>query len=266
MAQPERIVSLVPSTTESVCALGAAPRLVGCTRYCIEPAARLARVPRVGGTKNPALDEIAALEPDLVLGNAEENRAEDLDWLAQRFPVLVQTPTSVAAAAAALTGLGAALGGAAAAVADTYSARIRAQAAAGELLAAQVLAARARPVRVFFAIWAKPWMSVNRTTYIHDVLRLSGAVNVCADDERRYPEVAASRVVARGLDAVLLPSEPWEFDARQRQDLVAAGTFGAAALQLCCGRDFCWHGVRAADGTGRARALVQGLAGACAAG
>lgn len=89
---PQRIVSLVPSTTESVCALGARDRLVGCTNWCTHPADSLHGIARIGGTKNPKREAIARLEPDLVLSNAEENREEDLEWLRARVPVLVQTP------------------------------------------------------------------------------------------------------------------------------------------------------------------------------
>lgn len=82
----DRIVSLVPSTTESVCLLGAGQRLVGCTRYCTALREQLRHVARIGGTKNPDREAIAALQPSLVLANAEEKRTEDLDWLRARVP------------------------------------------------------------------------------------------------------------------------------------------------------------------------------------
>src|SRR5262245_39659192 len=80
-APPRRLVSLVPSLTELVCALGRADRLVGVTRYCCEPADAVASVAKVGGTKNPDLAAIIGLAPDLVLVNAEENRQEDFQAL-----------------------------------------------------------------------------------------------------------------------------------------------------------------------------------------
>ncbi|MDO8348649.1 MAG: helical backbone metal receptor [Planctomycetota bacterium] len=245
-----RIVSLVPSSTESVCDLGAGARLVGCTRYCTEPQDQLAAVVRVGGTKNPQRERIAALQPDLVLANAEENRAEDIAWLRARFAVLEQTPRSVVAAAAALRELAERL--LALDAAQPFLLRIEAQlaaAAAGNL--------DREPVPVFYAIWKKPWMSVNRDTFVHDVLRVAGAHNVCADASARYPEVAAEAVVAERPAIVLLPSEPWAFSAAERDELASARTFGAAQLLLCDGRDFCWHGTRMADGLGRAAELVS---------
>lgn len=253
MAAPvSRIVSLVPSTTESVCAFGAVARLVGITRYCTEPAPELAGVARIGGTKNPSRERIAALRPDLVLGNAEENRAEDLAWLAERVPVLVQTPCTVVQAAEGLRELAHRLDCLEAA--QPFLLRIEAQ-----LAAAAVQNLDQRPLRVFYAIWAKPWMSINQTTYIHDVLRLAGAANVCADEAARYPEVDPAAVQSRGPAVVLLPDEPWQFGPEEVEAYERANLFGDARLALCCGRDFCWHGTHAAEGLGRVVDLVQRL-------
>jgi ABC-type hemin transport system substrate-binding protein len=252
LERPRRIVSLVPSTTESVCVLGAASALVGCTRYCSEPATALRSVARVGGTKNPAREAVLALEPDLVLANAEENRLEDLEWLAARVEVLVQTPRTIPQAADDLRALAARLGSADAAQLLLWRLEAWLAAAAADSLGAP-------PLRVYYAIWQKPWMSVGPDTYIHDVLSRLGLVNVCGGALERYPECEPSAAVAAGVEAVLLASEPWEFDAAQRDAIAARGSFGPAKLVLCDGRDFCWHGVRMADGFGRAVELVRSL-------
>ncbi len=244
-----RIVSLVPSTTESVCALGRADGLVGCTRFCTEPAGELAAVERVGGTKNPDLEQIARLAPDLVLVNAEENELEHIAWLRERFTVLQQTPCTVREAAAELRELALRLD--ALPAVQPFLLRIEAQ-----LAAAEVARLDRPPLRAFYAIWRKPWMSVNGRTFIHDMLTVAGAVNVCAEEPDRYPEMALDEVRRRRPEVVLLPSEPWVFDAEQRDELRAAGPFAPAVLQLCDGRDFCWHGVRMADGIGRAAAVI----------
>ncbi|MFY9345222.1 MAG: helical backbone metal receptor [Planctomycetota bacterium] len=249
---PRRIVSLVPSTTASVCAFGCADRLVGCTRWCVEPAAALTNVARIGGTKNPDVAAILALQPDLVLANGEENRAEDLERLAARVPVLVQTPRTVPTARADLQALAERLD--VLPIAAPWLARIDAQLAA----LAATPPPRSAP-RVYYAIWKKPWMSINRDTFIHDVLTHMGVANICADDSARYPEVDPATAVARGVDCVLLASEPWAFDETQRRELAALRPFGDAKLVLCDGRDFCWHGVHLAEGLGRARALARSL-------
>ncbi|MFO1077646.1 MAG: helical backbone metal receptor [Planctomycetota bacterium] len=247
-----RIVSLVPSTTESVCQLEAGARLVGCTRYCCEPAGGLIGVTRVGGTKNPDRDIVAALYPDLVLANAEENRPEDIAWFADRFPVFVQTPRTVVEAAAALRELAERLG--AFEAVQPFLLRIEAR-----LAEAAVATLEGRPLRVFYPIWKKPWMSIGRDTFVHDVLRIVGAESVAPESGVRYPEVDLAEVLRARPQVVLLPNEPWEFTVEQRDDLRRERVFGAARLVLCDGKDFCWHGTRMADGLGRALALLQSL-------
>ena len=248
-ALPQRLVSLVPSTTESVCAFGAGDRLVGCTRYCTHPPAALAGLARIGGTKNPDRERVMSLQPDLVLANAEENRPEDLDWFAARVPVLVQTPRTVAEAVAALRELALAVG-------DSGAALAAVDRTVAALAATNVTDASSSP-RVYYAIWRKPWMTVGGDTFVHDVLRCCGATNVAADAEGRYPEMAPDAAVSRGVDVVLLASEPWEFDDAQLRELGAAATFGRARLVLCDGRDFSWHGTHMAVGLRRAHALLR---------
>ena len=248
---PERVVSLVPSTTESICLLGGTEALVGRTRYCTEPVELERRVGSIGGTKNPDLEAVLALRPDLVVANAEENRAEDLEFLAVRVPVLVQTPRSVVEAASDLRVLAKRLGKLE--EAEPFLLRIEAR-----IAAAEGDALGRGPRSVYYAIWRKPWMTMNRDTFVHDVLHLCGARSVAFDADARYPELSPEQAASRGVDLVLLASEPWEFDEAQRAEVAAARCFGDAEVRLVDGRDFCWHGVRMADGLGRALEAVRG--------
>ena len=70
---PRRIVSLVPSQTELLYDLGLGERVVGITKFCIHPEEWFRSKTRVGGTKNVKLDKVKALQPDLIIGNKEEN-------------------------------------------------------------------------------------------------------------------------------------------------------------------------------------------------
>ncbi len=246
-----RIASLVPSMTESVCALGARDRLVAITRYCEEPAAELRDVPRVGGTKNPKLEKLAALEPDLVIVNTEENRLEDIAWLRERFRVLEHVPRTVAEAADAVRELGAELDLAEAAL--PYLLAIEAQ-----LAACQVDDLLLEPVTVFHPIWKKPWMGIGRDTYVRDVLRCAGAVNVCDALEGRYPVVDPEWLRTQHVDVVVLPDEPWEFTPSDRAELEASDLFPRSTKVLCAsGKDFCWHGVRTGPGLDAVRSLLR---------
>jgi ABC-type Fe3+-hydroxamate transport system substrate-binding protein len=212
-AAPRRIVSLVPSLSEALFALGLGPRVVGVTDWCVHPRDEVARVPKVGGTKTPDLAAIRALAPDLVLANREENRRRDVERLQQAgLDVWVTYPRTVREGAellAEIAGLGA-------------SAE-RTRAVVDPVLRA-VEEAEARPPgprpRVFCPIWRNPWMSVGGDTYANDLIRLCGGENVFADRaDRRYPHVSEPDIVASAAEVVLLPDEPYRFDERDALEL-----------------------------------------------
>ena len=210
---PQRIVSLVPSLTEALFALGLGERVVGVTEWCVHPHDAVAALPKVGGTKNPDLAAIRALAPDLVIANQEENRRRDVEKLeAAGVRVWVTYPRTVAEGAAVLAEL-AELG-----AAPDARARVVAP-----VLAAVADAEAARPERgvpVFCPIWRDPWMTVGADTYAHDLLTLCGGLNVFAErGDRRYPRVTLDDVVAAAPEVVLLPDEPYAFGASDEAEL-----------------------------------------------
>lgn len=277
-APPRRVVSLVPSDTLSVAALGCAGALVGRTDYCELPGDVVARLPSLGGTKNPRVDDICALEPDLVLADQEENTRSDLEAIAQRgFRVYVAFPRRVADGLAHLAKL-----------ARIFA--VEKDAAVRELLGqgyhalhdADAARARTKPLRAFCPIWMKPLMTIHGDTFISDMLNLTGARNVFADRERRYPlaadlgkapalppekvaerdvrypRVTMEEVVARAPELVVLPDEPHPFseenaDVFRALDIPAAR---AGAVVRTEGKDLCWYGARSVEGIGRVRELV----------
>jgi ABC-type Fe3+-hydroxamate transport system substrate-binding protein len=239
-APPRRVVSLVPSVTELVCALGRSASLIGCTQYCTEPSEVVRDLARVGGTKSPDLDRIAELAPDLVLVNSEENRLEDFQQLIDRgLMVWVSFPRTVAEAAQSVRRLGAALDAASAA----------------EQMADDIDAAVARPGtsarRVFCPIWRKPWMSFNRETYAHDLVQCAGGSNVCAAAEARYPIVQLAEIALLDPEVVLLPDEPYPFAEKHRAHLqILAGTAAMRdqRIHFIDGKALFWYGPRTAAG------------------
>src|SRR2546421_11318714 len=165
---PRRIVSLIPSTTETLCALGLADALVGVTVYCREPVEITRTKTKIGGEKNPDLETIRALGPDLVVANVEENVRAHIDQLrAWAIPVWVTYPRTVADGLRLIRELG-----------EVTGTRRRADAMLGELapLYERVRAAAAAqpPVDVFYAIWRDPYMTVGADTYVHDMLAVCG--------------------------------------------------------------------------------------------
>jgi ABC-type Fe3+-hydroxamate transport system substrate-binding protein len=241
---PRRIVSLIPSTTETLCALGLAEALVGITVYCREPAEALRGKTRIGGEKNPDLERIRDLAPELVVANVEENVREHIDTLRRwGIPVWVTYPRTVAEAIRMIRELGMLtdVQTAATAMADEAEARLAEVGAA--------VAGRA-PVPVFYAIWREPWMTINQDTYIHDVLRVCGAANVYGDHPQRYPTVSLDEVAAREPAVILLPDEPFRFRRVHVQDFAgyaALPAVRAGRIHLVDGKPFSWHGPRISD-------------------
>jgi iron complex transport system substrate-binding protein len=245
LAEPaRRIVSLVPSLTETFIGWGLRERLVGITDYCVLPKEDVRGLHRIGGTKNPRVEEIAALAPDLVIANAEENRREDVERLeALGAPSWVTFPKTVAQVPDMLRRLGAALGATDAAEEDAR--RIDAELALAQG-ASNPLVARGAGRRAVYLVWREPYMSVGADTYIHDVLVTLGFENVFASRAARYFEVAAGEIRDEAPDWLLLPSEPYPFSMRHARELALATGIGLERVKLLPGEDYCWFGCRTA--------------------
>ena len=238
---PRRIVSLIPSTTELLCHLGLADAIVGITAYCVEPRDVVRTKRKVGGEKNPDLEAIRALMPDLVIANVEENVRDHVETLrGWSVPVWVTYPRTVTDTIRLVREVGAVTGtdAAAGALADAL-----------ERLRDEVRAAVTGrpPARVFYPIWRDPYMSINRDTYIHDVLATVGAANVFGDAADRYPAITLDEMAARAPDVIILPDEPFRFRRAHLKDFERYGDVPAVRngrIHLMDGKVFCWHGPR----------------------
>jgi ABC-type Fe3+-hydroxamate transport system substrate-binding protein len=249
-----RIVSLVPSLTESLFVLGCSAAVVGVTRYCTEPSIMPDHVQRVGGTKNPNVPRIGALQPDLVIVSAEENRKEDFEALERAgLSVFVAFPHRAGDTTDLLRRLG-----------DLTGTSAVAQQLGSEVLHAVAECERleiATRRRVFCPIWKNPWMSFNRDTYADDMLWCAGGDNVCRDRRERYCHVALEQVAAAAPDVILLPDEPYVF---ARKDLPALAPLRATPagqqnqVHFIDGKLLSWYGPRTAAGLWHLRRLLQG--------
>ncbi len=243
MTAAPRVVSLVPSATETLYALGVEP--VGITRFC-DPWAHANGVPQViGGTKNPDLGAIVALAPDFVVMNDEENRVED---------------------ARALTGAGLTLHSMSPRSVTEVGLEVR-------TLASRVERAVPNPFGpddwsdwlvsmltprwwdAFVAVWRRPWMSLAVDTYGASLLDLLGVGDIFADSLDRYPEVTLEEVAARAPSVVLLPSEPYEFGPRHVREVEAA--VPGVPIELIDGRDLFWWGIRTPAAAERLRGVFS---------
>ena len=251
---PRRIVSLVPSLTETLCALGLADALVGITVYCVEPREVVAGKTRIGGEKNPDLEKIRRLEPDLVIANIEENLREHVEALrAWSIPVWVTYPRTVADGIGLITELGAVTG---------------TEARAGEIVGeiqplydrVRGAASRRPPVPVFYPIWRAPYMTINRDTYIHDMLSVCGGRNVFADRPERYPTVSLDEMAAARPAVILLPDEPFRFRRAHVADFagyVEVPAVRDGRIHLVDGKPFSWHGPRIAEALRTVPSLIE---------
>ncbi|NRQ31978.1 cobalamin-binding protein [Nonomuraea sp. NN258] len=237
-----RIVSLVPSLTESVAAT-VPEALVGATDWCSHPADL--DVARVRGTKNPDLDAIKRLKPDVVLANAEENRAPDIEALREAgVPVWV---TRIETLEQAFTSLDRMFRLACRTPRPSWL--DAAEAAWGE--------PDAGPRRTaIIPIWRRPWMVVGRDTFTGDVLRHLGVDNLHAAHPERYPKIPLTELVEQRPDLVVLPDEPYEFTATDGPEC-----FPGLTCALVSGRLLTWYGPSLTEAPALLRAALSPLPG-----
>ncbi|MGI8755280.1 MAG: helical backbone metal receptor [Acidimicrobiales bacterium] len=224
-------MSLVPSVTETLLAWGIEP--VACTRFCEQPSLR-----HVGGTKDPDVDAIVALAPDLVVLCDEENRRDDANALAAAgLAVHSCSPRSVAEVPSMLAALADAVG-----------------AAPGpECRGGPVRSLPALGLRAFVPIWRRPWMSLAGDTYGSSALEALGVANIFADSVDRYPEVDLERVRDAAPDVILAPSEPYRFRPKHLDELRAI-----APTVPVDGQDLFWLGMRTPAAVARLHREVVG--------
>ncbi len=261
MHPPRRVVSLVPSDTHSVIALGAGDRLVGRTTWCEHGDG----VATVGGTKDVDVDAVLALEPQLVIANQEENTRKALETLAERgVQVLVSLPRRVEQGIGHLARLARILG-------LTEDSQVKALIKRGYELPKKL------PVqqRAFIPIWMDPLMTLNADTFGSDVLAHVGVENVFGDRlrlyplaadlgkgepqdasgrDQRYPRVALDEIRARNADLIILPDEPHAFSAEDEATLHEV--LPKARVVRVSGKDLFWYGAWTIDAIPRLAAQL----------
>ncbi|MFE0728831.1 helical backbone metal receptor [Streptomyces antibioticus] len=224
-----RVVSLVPSLTEAV-AVSVPGVLAGATDWCSRPAGL--DVSRIGGTKNPDLERITALRPDLVIANEEENRAPDLDALrATGTEVLVTEVRDVPGAFRELERVLTACG---AAGRPRWLDEARERWERPDPLTPRVTAV--------VPIWRRPWMVLGRDTFAGDVLARLGVDHLHRGHPDRYPRIPLEELRAAGPGLVVLPDEPYRFTADDGPE-----AFPGLPHALVSGRHLTWYGPSLAE-------------------
>lgn len=278
---PRRVVSLVPSMTESLFDLALGERVVGVTDYCVHPAEKLVNMPRIGGTKNPDVGKIIDLQPELVIANWEENRKEDVEALQEAgIPVWVTLPKTIPDVFNILWNL-----------MYTFEQtamvpRIRLIEYTYDWVLGVTKANEDVICKVFVPIWLDPLMTFNADTYVHNLLETCGGTNVFANRDRhfplaadlrqeealplddprvagrdtRYPRIALEEVVEAQPDVILLPSEPYAFSEKDITTFAALDVPAAHnnKIHLVDGSLLTWHGTRVAYALNEIPPLIRG--------
>lgn len=227
---PQRIVSLVPSQTELLADLGLEEQVVGLTKFCVHPSSWRKDKTIVGGTKQLHLDRIRQLKPDLIIANQEENDREQVEMLAQEFPVWVSKVVDVPTALEMILGIGEATG--TKGLAAQFAKKIN----------TGFTQLKKFPLRsCAYLIWRKPYMASGGDTFINAMLEIAGFKNVFAH-KNRYPEISLEQLAAAEPAWILLSSEPFPFREKHLAEL--SSVCPNAEVRLVDGELFSWYGSR----------------------
>ncbi|NEM99341.1 ABC transporter substrate-binding protein [Pontibacter burrus] len=230
-ALPQRIVSLVPSQTELLFDLGLADRIVGVTKFCIHPKELVKQKTIVGGTKNFKFDVIDQLQPDLIIGNKEENYKEGIEQLQAKYPVWMSDIFTLEDSLEMMQQLGSITG------TETIAEALIQTIKSGfeKLQLAQPTIATA------YFIWRGPYMAVGGINFIDAMLQHCGFSNVFAD-LKRYPEITAEQLQEANPQLILLSSEPYPFKEKHVAEFQALCP--QATIKVVDGEMFSWYGSR----------------------
>jgi ABC-type Fe3+-hydroxamate transport system substrate-binding protein len=228
---PQRVISLCPSQSATLAALGIGPRLAGITRFCVYPEDMWKQTPRVGGTKRIQLDKIHAINPDLIICQKEENTIEIVETLSAFYPVFVTDVETLEESYAMTETLGMLTG------TEAEAAHIN-QKVKASLQKIEPLNA----IDTAYLIWKDPYMASGRANFVDEILQLCGMNNVLSGFPDRYPKVSEQQLVLAEPRLLLLSSEPYPFAEKHIADLQAL--LPNTLIQLVDGMYFSWYGER----------------------
>lgn len=227
---PQRIISLVPSQTELMADLGLGDRVAGITKFCVHPKEWQTSKTIIGGTKKFSFNKIRSLNPDLIIGNKEENYQDGIEQLQEEYPVWMSDIVTIKDALAMIQKIGK--------VTDTS---IQAESIVQNIEKSFLEIKKLAPRRTLYLIWRKPWMAAAPGTFIHEMISLAGLQN-CMPDRTRYPELADDDIRSLNPELILLSSEPFPFHQKNVEEMNRLCP--NAKVMLVDGEMFSWYGSR----------------------
>lgn len=220
---------------------------MGRTSFCIEPRDRVRSIPVVGGTKNPKIEKILALTPDLVIANKEENRKEDVEALRSKdLRVWVNYPTKVSEVIPYMVQLAHAVG---------KTPEVEPFVREIETTLDELEGRDFKRKKTITLIWKDPWIAVGSMTYMDDVIRVAGGDNVATTYAGRYPEISEEEIIAFEPDILFLPSEPYSFGVKHQR--YWREKLPNKEVVLISGEDLSWFGVRTSRGLQTIRRIIS---------
>ena len=231
---PKRIVSIVPSQTELLFDLGLDEEVIGITKFCIHPIEKFATRTKVGGTKKLRIDQIRQLQPDLIIGNKEENTQQEIELLMEEFPVWMSDISNLEEAMATITQIGEIVNR------EPEAAYLNHLINAGFTDLQALALTKGINQTVAYLIWKDPYMFAGRATFIDDILRKIGLQNIIT--QNRYPEITPEELKTLNCQLVFLSSEPYPFKEKHLEEIRVL--LPEAKVMLVDGEMFSWYGSR----------------------
>ncbi len=224
----KRIISLVPSQTELLYDLGLDEEVVGITKFCVHPHHWLTEKSIIGGTKRFHFEAIDRLQPDLIIGNKEENYREGIELLQKKYPVWMSDIVTLDDALSMISSIS----------------EITGKQSSGASMVGQIkkMFKEIKPFNtsVLYLIWRKPWIGVGKGTFINSMLEIIGLENILQSE--RYPELSEKEIKELNPGVILLSSEPYPFQEEHRKELKRL--VFKAKIVLVDGEMFSWYGSR----------------------
>jgi ABC-type Fe3+-hydroxamate transport system substrate-binding protein len=231
---PKRIISIVPSQTELLFDLGLDQEIIGLTKFCIHPIEKFAERTKVGGTKKLNIDLIKDLNPDLIIGNKEENTQSDIEELAAYFPVWMSDIFTLDDAMKTIGQVGALVDR------EPEASYLNHLISAGFNDLKTLALQHHIDKKVAYLIWRKPYMAAGKNTFIDDILLINGMTNVIKQD--RYPTITLEQLKTLNCELILLSSEPYPFGEKHIEEIQLA--IPDTKIMLVDGEMFSWYGSR----------------------
>jgi len=250
-ATPKRIVSLVPSQTELLSDLGLREEVVGITKFCIHPEEWFRSKTRVGGTKKYDFEKIKALQPDLIIGNKEENDQEQIEELMKHYTVWMSDIYSLQDAYDMITRVGALVGK------NKEATFLKLEVEAKFNLFFNEVEALNVPAKTAYFIWNDPYMVAGHNTFINEMLKLCGFENVFLHKSSRYPAVNNEEILEANPELILLSSEPYPFKEKHIEQF--RQLLPSATIRIVDGEMFSWYGSRLLRSPEYFRQLLKGI-------